>query len=120
MSEYANPQEVRDTIPDRFWKPTQPGEGISGTFKGYVKTDFFKEIKSQNDRGETVVTKRPVYQVELEVEGTLKQLPQQCTPPCLSQKAESGDAVVVVYEGEGVAKNASMNPPKLYKVTVSK
>ena len=119
MSEYSDPNEVRGSLPDKFWKPTQKGEGIQGSFLGYVKTAFFKEFRHENERGETVLEKRPVYQVELDVEGRAKQLPSQCTPLCLSQNAEPGDQIIATYEGEGEAKKG-MNAPKIYKVQVVK
>lgn len=118
MMQYADPEEVGRAVKNQFWKPKQAGDGISGVFVAYRKQDFDRVV--EKDVKKTIESKT-VYQVEItDDEGLTRVLPAQCTAPCYEQNVQKGDALVVVYEGEGVAKRPGHNAPKIYKVTVSK
>lgn len=118
MSETASPEEVGKALKNKYWKAKEKGEGVSGVFVRYLKSDFDRVV--ERDGKKTIETKT-VYQVELTNDaGETVILPNQCTPSCYAQNAAKGDAVVAIFEGEGVAKRAGQSAPKLFKVTVSK
>ena len=118
--QYENPDEVRASLPNKFWKPTTEGQLLRGKFLGYSKSQFTKEVKSENDRGETVVTKRPVFQVAIEVDGAERVLPSQVTPLCINLDVKAGTVLTVTYEGEDTERQKpGMNAPKKYTVEVT-
>ena len=95
----------------KFWKPSQVGDGIQGAFVEWERSQF------KDMQGNDVYTAIIMAEVEPGFE-MKKTLPKQCTTPLWSERPKLGDMITVVYEGEIPSKGEY--PTKVYKITVAK